>query len=159
MSLASELIQDALDASGRGGEVITTDGSQSAKGLKYLKHLLAYLKGREIILEEVVSGSTATIIDSADLTSLNDELNEPSGSYVHLVNYLATYLLAPTRAGAEDAQFIPTAKFSYESLADLYYKPTIPNKRTSRLLPRGQGSDRRYTGFFQGQTLADDYTE
>lgn len=154
MSLASEIIQDAYDSIGRGSELLTTDTSLTDKGLRYLRSRMEFLRKNDIILEETVSGVTTTIALPDDLT---DELNEPAACTIDLINYLAVYIAAQSRTNVQDFM-LPTAQFSYDNMARLYRVHDIPNKHTSKLLPRGQGSGRGQVldTFFNGQELAND---
>ena len=152
MSLASEVVQDAFDAIGRGSEILDTDQSLLDIGLLYLISCMETLRKNYIILEETVGAVTTTI---AVPTALTDELDEPAAARMHLVNYLAVYLLAPARVDISTMK-VPPAAFSFDQLRNMYYSYVPPAIIPSRLLPRGQGAGRSQGAFFQGEELDGD---
>ena len=157
MSTAREIIQDAYDSIGRGSSILATDTTLIDRALLDLISILEDLRLNEIILEETVSGVTTTI---STPSALDDALNEPKASRLHLVNLLAAHVAAAARANPADMQLVPPIPYSRESLTRLYRKHVIPNKVPSKLLPRGQGArtDRMFGVFFNGESIDDDAT-
>lgn len=155
MSTAQEIIDDALASIGVGSEFVDVDSTITNACLNHLISCMETLRKRGIILEGTVSGTTTTV---AVPSALSDELNEPAAARMHLINYLASHLVAFSRAPTEAALKVPPMKYSERQLWTLYYQDDIPNKVPSKLLPRGQGGDTNlnFDPFFRGEALDND---
>lgn len=154
MTTAIDIIHASLEMVGGHSHVMPADPSVMNRSLIRLKTALETLKGRQIILEETVSGVTTTVSTPTNLTS---ELNEPDGATDHLIKYLSADL-API-AGVPITPDIRSYKQAgFVQLSLLYSQYTIDKKVPSGTLSMGQGNTGipSRSAFFSGKALAND---
>ncbi len=150
MSTARSLITRAYAAIGVGSEILPLSDDFLDEGLLQLQTMLDYFENTDVVLED----DNNTI---AAPSALDDEVDEPVGSRTYLVYYLASMLIPHSRVNAGKIT-IPPQPYSEGKLKKQYGKHIIPDKIPSRLLPRGQGSERNRINstFFRGEALSKD---
>jgi hypothetical protein len=162
MSTAQEIIEYSLGSVGKHSPQNPASTDLLNDCLPYLRGLIHELELDSILLRQLNSDGVTydyEITDEANVTTLAQELNEPPAA----TQYLAVLLLeriAPLVLIPLDGMILSRVGDAQRALESRYKTYTIPSKRPSKLLPRGQGGkrDRIEQTFWQGEAIANDYT-